>query len=62
MKYNKSNKEKIHDIANMMGLQFVDNEKDNILNSKMLNISKPERPQIKEELQRQLENIVGNKG
>lgn len=61
MKNIKSNRERIHDVANKMGLEFVNNRNGNILNSKMLNISKSERSQVKEELQRQLENVVGSK-
>ncbi len=62
MEYIKSNKERIHVVANKMELEFADNGNGNILNSKMLNISKPDRLHIKEELQRQLENVVGNNG
>ena len=56
---NKSNKEIIHAIAKEMDCEFIENSDSNELSSRMLNISKPGRPEVKEFLQRQLEMIVG---
>ena len=58
MKENQLNK-KIHAIANKMGLEFIEDNNLSIINSRMLNISKPERPEVKEFFQRQLENVAG---
>lgn len=52
------NKERIHSIANKMGLKFADNKDSNILTSRMLNLSKPCRPEVRVFFQRQLENVV----
>jgi len=57
MKESQSNKEKIYNIANRIGLEFTENA--NTLNSRMLNISKPGRPEVKEFFQRQLEVVSG---
>lgn len=42
-----------------MGLEFIEDNNLSIINSRMLNISKPERPEVKEFFQRQLENVAG---
>lgn len=57
MKESQSNKEKIYNIANRIGLEFTENA--NTLNSRMFNISKPGRPEVKEFFQRQLEVVSG---
>ncbi|WP_313232116.1 hypothetical protein [Tissierella praeacuta] len=54
-----SNKERIHVIANRMGLEFTEDKDSNLLSSRMLNISKPGRPDVKESSQRQLEIVAG---
>lgn len=58
LKDTKLNKERIYVIAHRMGLEFTKDKGINILNSKILNISKPNRPEVKKILQRQLENLV----
>lgn len=61
MKDTKLNKERIYAIAHRMGLEFTKDKDINILNSRMLNISKPGRPEVKEVIQRQLENVVNKR-
>ncbi len=61
MKRYQSNKDRIHAIADKMGLKFVDSEGSSIQNSKMLNISKPGRPYVKESIQKQLDILAGKR-
>lgn len=60
MKNTQSNRDKLYVLSNKMGLILI-NKKDteNTLVSKMLDISKPNRPEVKEFFQRQLENVAG---
>lgn len=59
MKDNKSNKEKIHDLAHKMGLKFIENKNVSEPNFRIINVSKPGRPEVKKSIQRQLEATSG---
>lgn len=51
-------KEKLEIFTNKMGMKLVNSEeRRNTYSSKMLDISKPGRPEVKEWLQKQLESI-----
>ena len=57
-----NNNEKINEYARKMGFRVIENNNEkeslkNIRNSKMMNVSKPNRPEVKEILQKQLDSI-----
>ena len=57
---NKNRVEKLRNMANKMGIEMtetIEMEENNMNYSKMMDISKPDRPEVKEFFKRQLEAV-----